>query len=308
MSRTRPAAPGPTAPAPAAIAVLLAALLALTAAPASAQRRVERGLPAAGDATIRVYNLSGSTTITGWDRDSVALVAELETNAGRLYIGGSREAIKLGLEAAEDAVPSAARFEVQVPRGSVVWVKAADASIEVDGVQGGLDLYSVSGGVRVRGAPGTVRAESMEGAISIDARTPWARAKTASGSIDLAGDITDLAATTVSGTVRVAASRQARARIESVTGEIVVTGRPTRGGAWEIETHSGPVTLALAPDTDAEITVHTFGGEVHSELGRVGTRRVDDLAGSELVILAGTGGTSVNVRTFKGAVTVRPAP
>ena len=140
----------------------------------------------------------------------------------------------------------------------------------------------------------------MEGAISIDARTPWARAKSASGSIDLAGDITDLAATTVSGTVRVAASRQARARIESVTGEVVVSGRPTRGGAWEIETHSGPVTLALAPDTDAEIAVHTFGGEVRSEFGRVGTRRVDDLAGSELVILAGTGGTSINVRTFKG--------
>ncbi|MGH7567325.1 MAG: DUF4097 family beta strand repeat-containing protein [Gemmatimonadota bacterium] len=299
---------GPSRFPAAGLAALLAAVLALTASPASAQRRVERGVPAASDATIRVYNLSGSTTITGWDRDSVALVAEFEIGAGRLYIGGSREAIKLGLEAADDAVPPAARFEVRVPRGSVVWVKAADASIEVDGVQGGLDLYSVTGGVRVRGAPSTVRAESMEGTISIDARTPWARAKTASGSIDLAGDITDLAATTVSGMVRVAASRQARARIESVTGEVLVTGRPTRGGAWEIETHSGPVTLALAPDTDAEISVHTFGSEVRSELGRVGTRRVDDLDGSELVILAGTGGTSINVRTFKGAVVVRPAP
>lgn len=286
----------------------LAAGLALTiASSAMAQSRIERGVPAASDATIRVYNLSGSTTIAGWDRDSVALVAELEPGAGRLFIGGSREAIKLGLEPpTASATPGSARFEVRVPRGSVVWVKAADASIEVDGIQGGLDLYSVTGSVRVRGAPSTVRAESMEGAISIDARTPWARAKTASGSIDLAGDITDLAATTVSGTIRVAASRQARARIESVTGEVVVSGRPTRGGAWEVETHSGPVTLALAPDTDAEIAVHTFGGEVRSELGRVGTRRVDDLAGSELVILAGTGGTSITVRTFKGPVLVRP--
>ena len=143
-------------------------------------------------------------------------------------------------------------------------MKAADASIEVDGVEGGLDLYSVSGSVRVRGAPATVRAESMEGPISIEARTPWLRAKTASGSIDLAGEVSDLAAASVSGTIRVAAARQARARIESVTGEIVVSGRPTRGGAWEIETHSGPVTLVLAPDTDAEIDVHTFGGDVRS--------------------------------------------
>ena len=162
--------------------------------------------------------------------------------------------------------------------------------------------------MEVRGAPSTVRAESMEGLVSIAARTPWARVKTASGRIELEGDITDLAATTVGGGVRVAASKPARARIESVTGAVVMTGRPTRGGAWEIETHSGSVTLSLAPDTDAEIAVHTYGGEVRSELGRVGMRREDDLAGSELEILAGSGGTSITVRTFKGPVTIRPAP
>ena len=274
---------------------------------AAAQERIERGAPAAPDATIRVYNLSGSTTIAGWDRDSVALVATLEPGAGRLYLGGSRSAIKLGVEEPTGAGPHAARLELRVPRGSVVWVKAADASIAVDGVQGGLDLYSVTGSVHVRGAPSTVRAESMEGPVSIRARTPWARVKTASGGIELAGDITDLAATTVTGEVRVAASRQARARIESVTGAVIVTGRPTRGGAWEIETHGGAVTLALAPDTDAEIAVHTFGGQVGSELGRIVARREDDLAGSEYSILAGSGGTSITVRTFKGPVTIRPA-
>jgi hypothetical protein len=287
---------------------LALAALALAAAPAVAQQRIQRGARASADATIRIYNLTGSTTVTGWDRDSVAVVATLEVGAGRFYVGGGPSAIKLGVEPQEgSAVPRAARLEVRVPFGSVVWIKAADASIDVDGVQGGLDLYSVSGDVSVRGAPATVRAESMEGGISIHARTPWARAKTASGAITVAGDVADLAATTVSGSVRVAASRQARARIESVTGEVVVTGRPTRGGAWEIETHSGSVTLAFASDTDAEVTVHSFGGEVRSELGRVVSRRVDDLAGSELAIVAGAGGTSFTVRTFKGPVVIRAA-
>ncbi|HEY7471144.1 MAG TPA: DUF4097 family beta strand repeat-containing protein [Gemmatimonadota bacterium] len=303
-------------PRPAVVAALAAAFVLAVISPAAAQRRLERGVPAAGDATIRVYNLSGATTITGWDRDSIAVTAVLDAGAGRLYLGGSRSAIKLGVESSEGGMiggaathgpAPAARLEVRVPRGSVVWVKAADASIDVDGVQGGLDLYSVTGNVSVRGAPSTVRAESMEGAISIDARTPWARAKTASGSIDLAGDISDVAATTVGGTIRAAASRQARARLESVTGEVVVTGRPTRGGAWEVETHSGSVTLALARDTDAEIAVHTFGGEVRTELGEVASRREDDLAGSEIEIRIGDGGTSFTVRTFKGPVAVVPA-
>ncbi|HET9332860.1 MAG TPA: hypothetical protein VFQ21_04690 [Gemmatimonadota bacterium] len=287
-------------------AVLAPATLLLSATSADAQQRIVHGARASADATIRIYNLTGSTTVTGWDRDSVALVGTLEIGAGRLYIGGGPSAIKLGVEPQQGStVPRAAHLEVRVPFGSVVWVKAADASIEVDGVQGGLDLYSVSGDVSVRGAPATVRAESMEGGISIHARTPWARAKTASGTIAVAGDVTDLAVTTVGGGVQVAASRQARARIESVTGEVVVTGRPTRGGAWEIETHSGAVTLALSSDTDAEITVHSFGAEVRSELGRIVSRRVDDLAGSELAIVAGAGGTSFTVRTFKGPVVIR---
>ena len=290
-----------------ALALPLLAAIALTSTESVAQEPIERGLAASADATIRVYNLSGSTSITGWDRDSVAVLAELAPGAGRLYMGG-HEAIKVGVEPlSTGSTPGPARLEIRVPRGSVVWVKAADASIDVDGVEGGLDLYSVSGSVRVRGAPATVRAESMEGPISIEARTPWLRAKTASGSIDLAGDVSDLAAASVSGTIRVAAARQARARIESVTGEIVVSGRPSRGGAWEVETHSGSVTLVLAPDTDAEIDVHTFGGDVRSELGRIVNRRIDDLAGSDWKILIGAGGTSMTVRTFKAPVTIRPA-
>ena len=292
------------------IVFALVLALAALATPARGQQRMERGTRASADATIRIYNLSGSTTVSGWDRDSVALVATLEPRAGRLYIGGGGSSIKLGVEAQAGAVsgaPSgAARLEVRVPRGSVVWVKAADASIDVDGVRGGLDLYSVTGDVRVRGTPETVRAESMEGGVFLDVRAPWARAKTASGRIELGGEIGDVAATTVSGAIHVVAARQARARIESVTGPVVVTGRPSRGGAWEIETHSGSVTLELAPDTDAEITVHTFGGEVRADLGRVASRREDDLSGSELRIVAGEGGTSIAVRTFKGAIAVRP--
>ena len=302
---TRASATRPTLASSFAAALALTALVAF-GHPATAQQRIEHGARASADATIRIYNLTGSTTVTGWDRDSVAVVGTLEPGAGRFYIGGGPSSLKLGVEApAVNPAAGASRLEVRVPFGSVVWVKAADASIEVDGVQGGLDLYSVSGDVSVRGAPATVRAESMEGGISIQARTPWARAKTASGTIAVAGDVTDLAVTTVSGGVQVAASRQARARIESVTGEVVVTGRPTRGGAWEIETHSGSVTLALASDTDAEITVHSFGAEVRSELGRIVSRRVDDLAGSELAIVAGAGGTSFTVRTFKGPVVIR---
>jgi hypothetical protein len=46
---------------------------------------------------------------------------------------------------------------------------------------------------------------------------------------------------------------------------------------------------------------------VRADLGRIVSRRVDDLAGSDWKIVAGNGGTSMSVRTFKAPVTVRPA-
>ena len=80
-----------------ALALLVLAALALTSTESVAQEPIERGLAASADATIRVYNLTGSTSITGWDRDSVAVLAELAPGAGRLYMGG-HEAIKVGVE------------------------------------------------------------------------------------------------------------------------------------------------------------------------------------------------------------------
>ena len=59
-----------------ALVVPALAAVALTPARSPAQERIERGLAASADATIRVYTLSGSTVISGWKRDSVAIVAE----------------------------------------------------------------------------------------------------------------------------------------------------------------------------------------------------------------------------------------
>ena len=70
---------------------------------------------------------------------------------------------------------------------------------------------------------------------------------------------------------------------------------PTRtaaAGTMELEAHG--VRLILR-------------GEVNAELGRVGTWREDDLAGSDIAIIVGNGGTSFTVRTFKGPVKVEPA-
>ena len=47
--------------------------LALSAVPAGAQQRIDRRLAVDPHASIRIFNLAGSTRVTGWDRDSIAV-------------------------------------------------------------------------------------------------------------------------------------------------------------------------------------------------------------------------------------------
>jgi len=93
-----------------------------------------------------------------------------------------------------DTGPGAAELDIHVPRRATVWVKSATATIEVEGVEGTLDLTSQGGSIRVLGTPQDVTAETMDGAVELAGGTGRARVKTVSGDILLRGASQDLGA------------------------------------------------------------------------------------------------------------------
>ncbi len=116
------------------VALSVAALvLGCNLVPASelaAQQRFERGMPIARDASIRVFNLVGSTRVTGWDRDSIAVTGAVPARAGQLFIGGGATAAKIGVFS-DSARPAPATLDIRVPRGSTVWIKSSTADVFV---------------------------------------------------------------------------------------------------------------------------------------------------------------------------------
>ncbi|HEX9581578.1 MAG TPA: DUF4097 family beta strand repeat-containing protein [Gemmatimonadales bacterium] len=282
------------------------ALLAAPGAPAAwAQQRIDRRIPLAADASIRIHNMMpGSVRVSGWDRDTLAVTGTAAP--GGFFMGGSGRAAKLGVEG-EDLGGStvASHLEVRVPRRSRVWIKTASANIHVADVTGGLDLYSVSGGVQVTGEVGEVYAESMDGNVDIAAGTRWVRVKTAAGQITLKVGQGDLAASTVSGNIVVGSARLDRARLESVTGDIRYDGDFDRGGTFTFETHGGKVELTLPAAVAASFDLSTHHGRIVNELTRAPTHTARDGIGKISSFDAGPGGADVTVRSFKGDVVVR---
>ena len=63
---------------------LAVAVLAAAAPAALAQQQITKRANVAPDVTVEVSNVQGSVTITGWDRNEVELVAELESSKDEL--------------------------------------------------------------------------------------------------------------------------------------------------------------------------------------------------------------------------------
>ncbi|HXV87128.1 MAG TPA: DUF4097 family beta strand repeat-containing protein [Gemmatimonadales bacterium] len=271
----------------------------------TAQQRIDRRFPIDADASIRIHHmLPGSVRVTGWERDTIVVTGTAAP--GAFFSGGSGRGAKIGVEGEMGGGPAtASHLEIRVPRRSRVWIKTASADIHAADVVGGLDLYSVSGGVRVTGQAGQVYAESMDGTVDVAAATRWVRVKTAAGLVSLRVAEGDVAASTVSGNIVVEAERLERARLESVTGDIHFAGDFDRGGTFVFETHGGKVELTLPPAVGATFDLSTHHGRILNQLTQAPVQTARDGVGKVASFEAGPGGADVTVRTFKGDVVVR---
>ncbi len=161
--------------------------LAAVAFPAAAQQKLDERRPASKDGVVEIDNVSGSVTVTGWDRDEVAVTGTLGRGSERLeFTGGS------GRTEVRVVLPHFARhvdgsdLEIKVPGGSRVEVNTVSAEIGVDLVAGPVRLESVSGRVKLGGSPREFEAKTVSGDIEITAAAAPGRASSVSGTIALA--------------------------------------------------------------------------------------------------------------------------
>lgn len=281
------------------------ALLVMTAMSASGQSKVNRGIALDATGAVRVYNLTGSVKITGWNRDSVALRAALG-KGDVIHMGGTRSGMKMFVEGMDDRNPEPADLELMVPTRAKVWVKTATAGIEVRDFTGSLDLYVVSGEIRVTGNPTDVSAEAIDGSITITGSPDWVRAKSASGNVTFKGTTSDITATTVSGKVDITGKQFEKAKFETVTGSIRFAGVFERGGLATFDSHSGSIEIGMPVNAGADIDAVSIAGTISNKLsskrpvaGRYGR-------GAELNGSVGEGGIRLVVRSFKGPITFLP--
>jgi DUF4097 and DUF4098 domain-containing protein YvlB len=109
----------------------------------------------------------------------------------------------------------------------------------------------------------------------------------------------DLEVDTRSGDIELLDQRS-NVRVMSRSGRVVLEGQPTR--AWEVETRSGDVDVALPQDGGAEIDVDSRSGSVDS------SRPIDvrtSTSRNRMQGIVGRGGGRLEVTTRSGSVRIR---
>ena len=256
------------------------------------------------EGAFRVMNMVGSVVVHGWSKDTVLIRGTLAPG-DQFYAGGGYTGAKMFIESANDRNPKPTNLEIWVPARARLWVKTATAPIDVDGVDGGLDLYTVSATIEVTGNPRELNAEAIDGDIHITGSPAWLRAKSASGAITFRGSSSDAGFSTVSGVVKVEGGPFERTKIETVTGNVSFSGRVERSGTLDFDTHSGSVDIAVPDKTGASFSVVSIAGTITNNVSRGIPTAGRFGRGSELTTEIGDPGAKISVRTFKGAVTLR---
>ena len=291
---------------PAALAVLLAGpgcvdIVGSDLGQAKYVERDEKHFSVSGKPDLAFTTFDGSIEIRPWDKPEVQVVVEkrgrdkhdvdlIEVKAtqdgNRVEITVTEPKNRGGFNLEFNNHRSAKLF-VSVPASADISARSGDGSIDIENVNGKVQLSSGDGSINGRLLTGAVDAHTGDGAIKLADVRGDLRVDTGDGSITLGGQLTSVHARSGDGSVIIEAEQGSAAE-----------------GDWDIVTGDGSVTLAVPDGFGAELDAHTGDGRIRME--DITLSNVSGALGRNTVKgRLGGGGHNLRVRTGDGSITLR---
>jgi DUF4097 and DUF4098 domain-containing protein YvlB len=319
--------------------IAAAALLLGAGATGAAAQQVNQSVQADPTGTVEVHAVSGQVRVTGWSRNQVQVTGQLSGGGERVEVEDEEGSVVVRVVYPRGHGNSNGRevqLDVRVPVRSDVEVNLVSANAVAEGLEGGLEVHTVSGNVRIaNNRSREISAGTKSGTVEVIADADRVEANSVSGSVTVGGTVRDrVEAHSVSGTVRVTAaageveagsvsgsvevaSMRGRAEVNSVSGDLRVTGRGlsgsfqtvsgeitvvgdlARGQDLELTTHSGTITLQMPAGASASVDFTTFSGDIEAEYPGA---RITRTSRREARVVIGGGDARVTAQTFSGDV------
>ncbi len=288
--------------------VLTTLLLAATTVASAADDRVfDKTVAADARGTVEISNVAGTIHVIGWDRQEVAVHANLDEDVERVDVTSSK-----GRTVVKVVLPNMswghnggdAELEVRVPNQSEVQATAVSADVETQKLTGMQRLQTVSGEVRAELSMSDFQAKTVSGDMRLygSGQPINIRVSTVSGDITLDRGAGDIDAETVSGDLRLDMDPARGVRMHSTSGDLVFRGNLMDNTTLEAETVSGDVNLRPRAKGGIEYEASAFSGDISNCFGKDAEKASKYGPGTRLMGTAGDGKSRVRVRSMSGDV------
>jgi len=280
--------------------------IALALAPLStiAGQAVDERWDIDADASISIENIAGEIEVRGWDKNKAHLTGELGNSVEELEISASNSSLQISVMNRNERNIDSTELMLMVPNGASVEASAVSADIEVSNLDNDkLTASSVSGDVEIQATSNWVSIESVSGDVEFSGNTGRISAESVSGDVELSGIWGEIEATTVSGDMGLAAGSIESAKLETVSGDITLTGEISSNGKLRAESMSGDVVIVMPASQSGLFKAQSFSGTIYSGFGSV--KHAKHGPGSHLKHKIGNGGAEVRVESFSGNIKLK---
>jgi len=282
-----------------AFALALAALPALVHAGKDIQER----RAAEPQGTVEIVGLAGTIEVNGWDRPEVEVTGTAGGEVERVDVNSAagRTSIHVVTRSGLSGGEGQTRLAIRVPAGSSVTATLVTADVKVSGVQGDVNLRTVSGNVS-GDVGGDLRANTVSGSVRMTAgKSRNIEVKTINGDIELTGGAGEAAITTVSGNAKIQLGQLTRGRFKSISGQMTAGLSLAPGAQLEAESISGTIRFDFSAAPAGDFDIQTLSGSIDSCFGpKPSESRYGP--GSRLVFQTGDGHARVRIETKSGDV------
>lgn len=216
------------------------------------------------DGKVLISNPRGEIRVYGWDKPEVRVKGDLDdrTEAFTFEVDGYVTEIRVKIPE-NTHFGNGSDLEIHVPIQSKVKFNGISTDLEISGIEGGVDIGTVSGEVAAEAIIKRLSINTVSGNVQVSQNTGRMKVVSVSGSLDLASKAIEVSLSTVSGDVNVGLGDFESLDLSTVSGEVDVSGDLKKSGHISMNSVSGDIELRLDQPVDARISVKTGpGGDI----------------------------------------------
>lgn len=293
---------------------------ALSLAKEKYTEKFEKTVKLAKDGKVVIGNISGDIEVLTWNK------AEVKIDAEKISRTSSQEKAKknfdrVTIEVIEDgrtvriktvyaknsfrskSSNCSVNYTVTIPSGADAEVRSVSGDVSLKKIGGAVKTKVTSGDVTIEEVGGVVNVKTTSGDVDIRDAKNDVGCYVVSGNLDLRNISGDIDLETVSGDINLSEVSDVQViKAKVLSGKINYEGALRSGGRYNMNTHSGTITMILPGNSAFDLEARTFSGKIDSEFDITvsGTISRKKISGS-----VNGGGADLELKTFSGNVRLK---